>query len=87
MAELEKKDAACNRKKHAANIPGQNKVDVFKRRRGWWAEDTTSVERSRERRGKAVEGAPFEGGAPVQCKEDVDGRGVASRTSPCSIII
>ena len=24
MAELEKKDAACNRKKHAANIPGQN---------------------------------------------------------------
>ena len=38
-------------------------------------------------RGKAVEGAPFEGGAPVQCKEDLDWRGVASRTSPCSIII
>ena len=34
-----------------------------------------------------MEGAPFEGGAPVQCKEDLDWRGVASRTSPCSIII
>ena len=31
--------------------------------------------------------APFEGEAPVQCKEDLDWRGVASRTSPCSIII
>ena len=34
---------------------------TFSRGEGAVAEDTTSVERSREGRGKAVEGAPFEG--------------------------